>query len=166
MERSVDTLAADSTAARVIPGLEALQALVGSEVAVSDWVRITRERIAAFADATDDHQWIHLDEARAKRESPYGGIVAHGYLTLSLMAKFRDSAIHVEGVGMAINYGVNRVRFPAPVRAGGRVRAVFVLAAYEPIEGGAQVTWNVTVTEEGAPKPCCVAELVTRLYRE
>jgi acyl dehydratase len=158
-------LAADTRARRVVAGLDALAALVGTEVGVSDWVEVTAERIAAFADATGDHQWIHLDAERAKRESPYGAVVAHGYLTLSLIASMRDSAMEVRGISMAVNYGVNRVRFPAPVRAGRRIRGSFVLAAFEPIDNGAQLTWTVTVTEEGAAKPCCVAEVLARCYR-
>ena len=149
---------------RVIAGLEELRSLVGQEVAVSDWVTVDAARIAAFADATGDHQWIHLDHERARRESPYGGIVAHGFLTLSLIPMLRTDAMTLEGVGMAVNYGMNRVRFPAPLLAGRRVRGHFTLAAYEPIERGAQVTWQVAVTEDGATKPCCAAEVVTRLY--
>jgi acyl dehydratase len=144
--------------------LEELGGLVGHEIAVSDWLEVSRERIAAFADATGDHQWIHVDAERAARESPYGEVVAHGFLTLSLIPALRASAMSIGGIGMAVNYGLNRVRFPAPLRAGRRVRAQFVLAAFEPIEGGAQVVMQATVTEDGAGKPCCVAELVTRLY--
>ena len=161
MTTSADT---DVRSPRLIAGLAELGGLVGREIAVSDWMGVTRERIAAFADATGDHQWIHLDAARAARESPYGEVVAHGFLTLSLIPALRASAMTIEGIGMAVNYGLNRVRFPAPLRAGRRVRAQFVLAAFEPIEGGAQVTLQATVSEEGAAKPCCVAELVTRLY--
>jgi acyl dehydratase len=146
--------------------LEELGALAGRELAVSDWMEVSRERIAAFADATGDRQWIHLDAERAARESPYGEVVAHGFLTLSLIPALRASAMTFDGIGMAVNYGLNRVRFPAPLRAGRRVRAQFVLASVEPIEGGAQVTIQATVTEEAAAKPCCVAELVTRLYRK
>jgi acyl dehydratase len=149
---------------KVIAGLEELQGLVGREVAVSDWVTVDAARIAAFADATGDHQWIHLDEERARRESPYGGIVAHGFLTLSLIPMLRTNAMSLEGIGMAVNYGMNRVRFPAPLLAGRRVRGHFTLAAYERIERGAQVTWQVAVHEDGAAKPCCAAEVVTRLY--
>ena len=149
---------------KVIAGLDELQGLVGREVAVSDWVTVDAARIAAFADATGDHQWIHLDEERARRESPYGGIVAHGFLTLSQIPMLRTNAMSLEGIGMAVNYGMNRVRFPAPLLAGRRVRGHFTLAAYEPIERGAQVTWQVAVHEDGAAKPCCAAEVLTRLY--
>ena len=149
---------------RVIQGIEALRALVGQEIAVSPWMEVSAGRIAAFAEATGDRQWIHLDEARAAKESPYGGVVAHGFLTLALIPALRASAMTIDGVRMAINYGCNRVRFPAPLRAGRRVRGHFTLAAFEAIEGGAQIVTQATVVEEGAAKPCCVAELVTRLY--
>jgi acyl dehydratase len=149
---------------KVIAGIDGLRALVGSEVGVSDWMVVDAARIAAFADATGDHQWIHLDPERAARESPYGSIVAHGFLTLSLIPALRAGAMTIEGIGMAINYGMNRVRFPAPLLAGRRVRGHFTLAAFEPIEGGAQVTWQVAVQEDGAAKPCCAAELLTRVY--
>jgi acyl dehydratase len=131
---------------------------------VSDWMVVDAARIAAFADATGDHQWIHIDQERAARESPYGGIVAHGFLTLSLIPALRASAMTIEGIGMAINYGMNRVRFPAPLPAGRRVRGHFTVAAFEPLDGGAQVTWQVAVQEEGAAKPCCAAEVISRIY--
>ena len=162
MERSVTTSAAE-TKPRVVHYGD-LRAMVGQELAVSPWMTVTAERIRAFADATDDHQWIHLDAERAKRESPFGGVVAHGYLTLSLLPALRASALAIDGVRMAVNYGSNRVRFPAPLLAGRRVRGTFALAALEPVEGGAQLTIQATVSEEGAAKPCCVAEILTRLY--
>ena len=149
---------------KVIAGLDGLRALVGGEALVSDWMLVDAARIAAFADATGDHQWIHIDQERAARESPYGGIVAHGYLTLALIPALRASAMTIEGIAMGINYGTNRVRFPAPLLAGRRVRGHFTVAAFEPIEGGAQVTWQVTVTEEGATKPCCAAEVLARVH--
>ena len=150
---------------KVIAGLEEVGSLVGREVAVSDWMVVDAARIAAFADATGDHQWIHLDAERAARESPYGGIVAHGFLTLSLIPALRASAMTIEGIGMSINYGMNRVRFPAPLLGGRRVRGHFTLGAFEAIDGGgAQVTWQVAVQEEGAAKPCCAAEVLTRVY--
>jgi len=148
----------------VIHGLEALKGLVGQELGTSAPMEVSAERIAAFADATGDHQWIHLDAERAAKESPYGGVVAHGFLTLSLIPALRASALTIEGVRMAVNYGSNRVRFPAPLRAGRRIRGQFTLQSYEPIEGGAQVVILATVIEENASKPCCVAELVTRMY--
>jgi acyl dehydratase len=148
----------------IVPGLEALPGLVGKELGISPWMEVTAERIAAFADATDDHQWIHLDAARAAKESPYGGVVAHGFLTLSLIPALRAATLTIEGVRMAINYGTNRVRFPAPLRAGRRIRGEFRLVSCDPIEGGVQAVIQATVVEENATKPCCVAELVTRLY--
>jgi acyl dehydratase len=147
-----------------LPGPDGLSALVGTEVAVSDWLDIPQSRIAAFADATLDHQWIHLDVERAKRESPFGGPIAHGFLTLSLLAHFADETFEYEGEGMGVNYGMNRVRFTDPVPAGGRVRARFALAAVEPIKGGVQMTWNVTVERDGGAKPALVAEWLTRRY--
>jgi acyl dehydratase len=144
--------------------LEELPGLVGREIGLSPWMTVTAERIAAFADATDDHQWIHLDAERAARESPFGAVVAHGYLTLSLLPALRAAALTFEGVRMSVNYGSNRVRFPAPLRAGRQIRAAFTLAACEAIEGGFQLVIQATVTEEGAARPCCVAEVVTRVY--
>ena len=150
--------------ARVIQGLDALKSLVGQDLGTSPPMEVSGERIAAFADATGDHQWIHLDAARAAKESPYGGVVAHGFLTLSLIPALRASAVTIEGIRMAVNYGSNRVRFPAPLRAGRSIRGRFTLQSFEPIEGGAQVVIQATVIEENAAKPCCVAELVTRMY--
>ena len=150
--------------ARVIQHLEDLRGLVGHEVAVSDWIDVSQQRIERFAEATGDRQWIHVDAERAARESPFGGPVAHGFLTLSLVAPLMASALEVKNVRMAVNYGLNRVRFPAPVRSGRRVRASFTLQEFQPIEGGAQLTWQASVAEEAADKPCCVAELVARCY--
>jgi acyl dehydratase len=149
---------------REIATLGALRELVGQEVAVSDWVEITQEQVQQFADATGDHQWIHLDVERCKRESPYGGTIAHGYLTLSLLPKLMQSAVRLGDVKMAVNYGLNKVRFPAPVPVGSRLRARIVLMAVEDIAGGAQLTWQVTVEREGGDKPVCVAESITRRY--
>ena len=149
---------------RVIENLDDLRSLVGSEVAVSDWLEVGAERIRRFADATDDHQWIHVDAVRAAAESPFGGIVAHGFLTLALVPRLMASAIELRGIRMAVNYGVNRVRFTAPVRGGDRIRARFTLSQFDPFEGGAQLTWNAVVAAESAPKPCCVAETVARCY--
>jgi len=151
---------------RVFESLAALEPLVGEDIAVSAWIEVSPERIAKFAEATDDYQWIHLDAERAARESPFGGVIAHGFLTLSLLAPLKYSAIDIRGVAMAVNYGANRVRFPAPLRAGTRVQGRFKLLKFEPIEGGAQLTWESTVIEEGATKPCCVAETITRCYTE
>ncbi len=143
--------------------MKELEERVGQEVAVSPWYRITQERIAAFADATDDHQWIHVDPERA-RASPFGGTIAHGFLTLSLLPKLVETAFRIEGKVMGVNYGLNRLRFTSPVPSGSNVRARFTLAKLERIEGGAQLTWNVTVEREGGDKPCLVAEWLIRQY--
>jgi acyl dehydratase len=148
-----------------LPSPDALTPLVGQEIAVSDWWEVTQERIQRFADATDDHQWIHLDAARAAADSPYGGTIAHGLLTLSLIVPMIYQAVRIGGVGMIVNYGFNKVRFPAAVPAGSRVRGRVAVAAVEPVRagGGVQVTWTVTVEREGGDKPAVVAEWVARL---
>lgn len=143
--------------------LTELQSLVGQEIGLSDWIAIDQARIDLFADATDDHQWIHVDPAQAAR-GPFGATVAHGFLTLSLLPPFFASGMQVDGIRMGINYGLNRVRFPAPVRVGSRLRGRFRLLAYEPLEGGAQLTVQVTMEVEGSDKPACVAESVSRRY--
>jgi acyl dehydratase len=143
-----------------------LKSRVGQEVGVSDWLDITQDRIAQFAEATDDRQWIHVDPARAAAESPFRKTIAHGFLTLSLVSVMLRNAITMTGVRMAINYGSNRVRFVAPVLAGSRVRGRFVLAALEDTSGGVQATWGITVEREGEQKPACVAEWLVRYYAE
>jgi acyl dehydratase len=145
----------------VIPGIDRLKDWVGKEVAVSDWVEVSQQRVDAFAAATGDDQWIHVDPGRARRDSPYGTAVAHGFLTLSLLP-YLIREIEIRGVRMGINYGLNRVRFTGPVPAGSRVRARFRLDAAEPIEGGVQSAWTVTVECEGQTKPALVAEWITR----
>jgi len=137
---------------------------VGEEVAVGDWLGVSQERINQFAEATEDRQWIHTDPERAARESPFRQTIAHGFLTLSLLSELMKRAVSVGGVRMGINYGLNRVRFVAPVPAGARLRGRFKLAALEEIKGGAQATWEVTVEREGGDKPCCVAEWLVRYY--
>lgn len=149
---------------RQFASLEELKSLVGQEVAVSDWVEITQERVGMFADATGDHQWIHLDVERSRRESPYGGTIAHGFLTLSLLPMLVQNAIAMPNVKMSVNYGLNKVRFPAPVPVGSKVRARIVLLSVEDIAGGVQIVWQVTMEREGGDKPVCVAESVTRRY--
>jgi acyl dehydratase len=145
---------------------ESLQQYVGKEIGVSEWFTITQERIAQFAEATEDRQWIHLDRGRAERESPYGTTIAHGFLTLSLISRFMKDVIQVRSeVGMAINYGLNRVRFPSPVRAGSKVRAKAVLQSVKEVERGYETTFAVTIEAEGSEKPCCVAESLVRYYR-
>lgn len=149
---------------REIASLAELKELVGQDVAVSDWVEVTQERVQQFADATGDHQWIHLDVERSQRESPYGTTIAHGFLTLSLLPALMQSAVRMSDVRMSVNYGLNRVRFTAPVPVGSRLRAQLKLLAVEDISGGAQVTWLVTIEREGSDRPVCVAESVSRRY--
>jgi len=136
----------------------------GAKLALSDWLEVTQERINLFAEATGDHQWIHTDPSRAARESPFKETIAHGFLTLSLLSELMKLAMSVGGVRMGINYGLNRVRFVRPVPAGARIRGRFVLAGVEPIDGGVQAVWKVTVEREGSEKPCCVAEWLVRYY--
>ncbi len=137
---------------------------VGKEVGVSPWFEVRQERIDQFASAIVDPQWIHVDPERARRESPYGGTIAHGFLTLSLLSHLLESAIDVSRMKMGVNYGLNRVRFTDAVPSGSRIRGRFVLAKMEAIKGGSQLTWDVTVEREGSNKPACVAEWVTRQY--
>ena len=131
---------------------------------MTDWLAVSQERIDAFADATEDHQWIHVERERAARESPYGTTVAHGFLTLSLLPYLLGQAIEIQGTRLGINYGLNRLRFTGPLPAGARVRARFRLAAVEDIDQGVQMTWNVTVEREGEAKPVLVAEWLTRRH--
>ena len=140
-----------------------LRALVGQEIGVSEWVVVDQQRIAQFAEATGDHQWIHLDAERAAT-GPYGTTIAHGFLTLSLLPLLSATAFEVMDTRMGVNYGLNRVRFPAPVPSGSRLRGRFQLTAYEAIEGGAQLTTLVTIEREGGDKPVCVAESVARRF--
>jgi acyl dehydratase len=149
---------------REIASIAELKSLIGQEVSVSDWVEITQERVQLFADATGDHQWIHLDVERSRKESPYGGTVAHGFLTLSLLPFLLKETLEFEGVRMGINYGLDRVRFTGPVPAGSRVRARFHLDSVRELAGGVQVKWTVTVEREGAPKPVMLAEWITRRF--
>ena len=144
--------------------LDALPARIGSEVAVSDWFEVGQDRIATFAEATDDRQWIHLDPERCKRESPFGQPVAHGFLTLSLLPAMLTSALAIEGMRMGVNYGLNKVRFPSPLPAGSRVRGRWTLRGADAVAGGWQFTWDVTIEAEGAAKPVCVAEFLIRCY--
>lgn len=137
---------------------------VGSVVGTSEWIEVTQERIDRFAEATGDFQWIHVDRERAARESPFGGTIAHGFLTLSLVPLFKAQAIDYGPLRMTINYGTNRVRFVTPVRAGSRLRAHFKLLSVEPVADGLQTVFEVSVEIDGATKPACVAELVTRIY--
>jgi acyl dehydratase len=137
---------------------------LGKELVVSDWYEITQQRIDEFANATGDRQWIHVDPARAAAESPFKTTIAHGFLTLSLVSDLMRKAIQFTGLRMAINYGVNRVRFVSPVPSGSRVRGRFTPLAVEDVSGGVQVTWQATVEREGGDKPSCVAEWIVRYY--
>lgn len=149
---------------RDIASLEEMKTLTGTEVAVSEWFDITQERVNQFAAATNDHQWIHVDVERAKRESPYGGTIAHGFLTLSLVPAMLESALRMADMKMGLNYGLNKVRFPGPVPVGSRLRARMAIQSIEDIEGGAQVAWGVLIEREGQAKPVCVAEFLMRRY--
>jgi len=146
------------------PHLADLQALVGQEIGVSDWLVVDQQRIDLFAESTGDRQWIHTDPARAAA-GPFGATVAHGFLTLSLLAELGEQAFVIDDVRMGVNYGLDRVRFPAPVKSGSRVRGRFVLQAYTPLEGGgAQLAVEATVEIEGGHKPACVAVSLTRRF--
>ena len=147
-----------------LPGLDSLRDRIGHEIAVSDWIAITQERINEFAEATDDLQWIHVDPERAARESPFQTTIAHGFLTLSLVSILIRRTLSFNRFRMAINYGLNRVRFIAPVPSGSRIRARFSPMAVEEAGNGLQVTWAITIEREGANKPCCVAEWIVRYY--
>ena len=144
--------------------VEDLKAAVGTVVGRSDWVTVDQERINTFADATGDHQWIHVDPERAA-QGPFGTTIAHGYLTLSLIPMLSTDVAKVQGARMGVNYGLNKVRFPAPVPVGSKVRATFELLSVEDVEGGVQITSRVTVEREGGDKPVCVAETVSRSYQ-
>lgn len=149
---------------RIIESLADLPPLVGQEVATSDWITVTQEQVNLFAQATGDHQWIHVDVERAKA-GPFGAPIAHGFLTLSLIPRFFESALEIRGTRMGVNYGLNRVRFTAPVPVGSRLRARMKLLECRPLEGdGLQSTWLVTVEREGSDKPACIAESISRRY--
>lgn len=149
---------------RLIASVEELKSLVGQELAVTDWFPITQERVNLFAEATGDHQWIHVDAERSRRESPYGTTVAHGYLTLSLLPMMMAGAVSMPPGRVSVNYGLNRVRFPAPVPVGSRLRGRMMLLEAEDIEGGVQLVWRVTMECEEGDKPVCVAESIERHY--
>ncbi len=146
-----------------IHGLEEMRAQVGEELGVSDWHEVTQEDIDRFADVTGDDQWIHTDPERAT-QTPFGGTIAHGYYTLSLAPRFSEQIIALEEIAFGINYGLNKVRFPAPLPVGNRVRMRAVLVGVEDVVGGAQITMKLTFEGEGALKPVCVAEQLTRVY--
>ena len=149
----------------VIKNPQSLKELVGTEIGVTEWFAVAQERIEQFAEATEDRQWIHLDRARAKKESPYGGTIAHGFLTLSLLSHLMKEAIQVQGgVRLAVNYGLNRVRFPAAVRADSRIRARIALLELKELSDAVEATYSVTIENEGSAKPVCVAEWIVRYY--
>ena len=148
---------------RTITGLEELKAAEGEELGVSDWHEVSQDDINAFADATGDHQWIHVDPERAK-DTPFGSTIAHGYYTLSLLPKFTYELFNLEGFAFGLNYGLNKVRFPAPVPVDSRVRMRAKLAELSEIPGGAQMIMELTFEREGGDKPVCVAETLARVY--
>ena len=145
-------------------GIADMKEKVGTHLGYSDWLTVTQQQVDLFADATGDHQWIHVDPERAKKESPFGGPIAHGYLTLSLAPVLLSQVYSVSGTSMGLNYGLNRVRFPTPVPVGSRLRLGATLQALEEIPGGAQVVVAMTFEVEGQEKPACVAEAVYRFY--
>jgi acyl dehydratase len=147
-----------------VEGVEGVQGLVGQHLGHSDWVEITQEQVNQFADATGDHQWIHVDPERAKKESPFGGPIAHGYLTLSLLPMLLPQIIEIQGFRMGVNYGTEKVRFIAPVPVGARVRAGATLDSVTPIDGGIAMVVTVTVEIEGNDKPAMVATSLSRRY--
>jgi acyl dehydratase len=152
-----------SGAMRVFNGVDELRAAVGSQLGVSDWVTVDQSQIDTFADATFDHQWIHVDEERAKA-GPFGGTIAHGFLTLSLLPHFVGQTYRIEGTKMGVNYGLNRVRFTAPLPVGSKVRGSIELVDVTDVSGGVQMTTKVTVEIEGSERPALVAEWLTRQY--
>ena len=144
--------------------LAELPSLKGQQLGVSEWFEITQQRVNTFADATDDHQWIHVDVERASQQSPFGGPIGHGFLTLSLFVPMWSQVLVVTDVGMAVNYGLNKVRFPAPVPVGSKVRLTATLVDVEEVKGGLQLTIGGVIEREGGDKPVCVLESVTRFY--
>lgn len=148
-----------------VENLQSLKSFVGREIGVTDWLTLTQERIQQFAEATEDRQWIHLDRERAQKESPYGATIAHGFLTLSLLSYFLEQAIEIRGgIRMGINYGLNRVRFPAAVRTGSRVRARVSLQSLKDLPDCVEAVFSISVECEGTEKPSCAAEWIVRYY--
>ena len=147
-----------------VDGVEGVKSMVGKEVGPTDWVEVTQEMVNLFADATGDHQWIHVDVERANAESPFGGPIGHGYLTLSLLIPMWTQVLTVSDQTMGVNYGLNKVRFPAPVPVGSKLRLTATLKDVEEVAGGLQVTVGAVIEAEGASKPVCIAEPVFRFY--
>ncbi len=160
---AASTAPSAATAPVHFASLASLQSRVGEHLATSPWLTVDQRRIDLFAEATGDHQWIHVDPVRAAA-GPFGTTIAHGFLTLSLVPELAASAMQVDDVKMGVNYGLNRVRFMAPVTVGSRLRGQIRLKAYEPIEGGAQLTMEISIEREGSAKPVCVAEAVSRRF--
>lgn len=148
----------------IVESPDALNAWLGKEIAVTDWLLIPQERIQHFAESTGDNQWIHTDVERASHESPFGVTIAHGFLTLSLLSYFLRQAIEIRGVRMAVNYGLNRVRFPAPLRAGSKIRARFTLEELKKSPRAVDALFSVLIEAQNADKPCCAAEWIIRYY--
>ena len=151
-------------APRILNGSAELTAAIGEHLGYSDWMEITQERVNQFADATGDHQWIHIDVERAKKESPFGGPIAHGYLTLSLAPVLLPQVVITTGFSMGVNYGCNTVRFMSPVPVGAKLRMSATVLSVDEIAGGVQTTYQLTFETEGATKPSCVAEVIFRAY--
>jgi len=141
-----------------------LPSLKGQELGSSEWIEVRQDRVNTFADATDDHQWIHVDVDRAKRESPFKGPIAHGYLTLSLLIPMLAEVLTVSDAALGVNYGLNKVRFPTPVPVGSKIRLTATLADVTEVTGGLQLTISAVIELEGSAKPACVADMVSRLY--
>jgi acyl dehydratase len=148
-----------------VKNLQSLKEMVGKEIGVTEWFRVTQDRISLFAEATEDRQWIHLDGERASKESPYGATIAHGFLTLSLISRFVKQAIEIQGgVRLGVNYGLNRVRFPVAVRSGSRIRARVALLNLRELPDSYEAIYSVTMEREDSEKPACVAEWIVRYY--
>jgi acyl dehydratase len=150
----------------IVETADSLQEYLGKEIGVGEWLAITQERVSRFADVTEDRQWIHVDRERAEKESPFGATIAHGFLTLSLVSYFWSQVVEIRsGIGMAVNYGLNRVRFPAPVRVGSRIRGRIGVVSFKEVAAAYEVVFSVVVEIENGEKPCCVAEWVVRYYK-
>ena len=150
---------------KIFDSVEALEAALGTEVAVSEWATMTQDRVNLFAQATDDPQWIHVDVERATQQSPFGGTVAHGYLTLSLLPKFLESTIDVRFCHMSINYGANKIRFTAPVKAGDRIRMKRSLLQFEDLDKSMRLTFGNTIEIEGSERPALYAETISLIFK-
>jgi acyl dehydratase len=148
----------------IVDGVDGFGDLVGRQIGYSEWLPVTQERVNLFADATDDHQWIHVEPERAK-DGPFGGTIAHGYLTLSLAPALMKQVLSVDGARLGVNYGANKIRFPSPVPVGSDLRMGVTVAGVEEVEGGVQVTYDLVMEIRDAPKPACVAQVVYRYYR-